>query len=25
MLPSPRPDLYRFSPLDLTAVGLYVA
>ncbi|WP_353713060.1 lysostaphin resistance A-like protein [Arthrobacter sp. K5] len=25
MLPAPRPDLYRFSPLDLTAVGLYVA
>ena len=25
MLPAPRPELYRFSPLDLIAAGLYVA
>jgi membrane protease YdiL (CAAX protease family) len=24
-LPAPRPDLYRFSPLDFTTVALYVA
>ena len=24
-VPPPRPDLYRFSPLDFTTVGLYVA
>jgi membrane protease YdiL (CAAX protease family) len=24
-LPAPQPQLYRFSPLDFTAVGLYVA
>ncbi|WP_457973806.1 CPBP family intramembrane glutamic endopeptidase [Arthrobacter sp. D1-17] len=24
-LPAPRPDLYQFSPLDFTTVGLYVA